>query len=290
MFSRLINRRKAVKDRAPGSAAETPTTVTPTTTGAMPAAAPAMPPPSAAVSKSSRRRSRRRSSGLTGPSSSKGLLDEEAFDFFLSHHQALGGDQCQILYLVLQEQSYRVWYDMHATDLTKEGMRQGIVRSAAYVLLLTDGVLEREFVQFEARTALEENKHIILLYEPDAAHGGVIDPKTGKVDVRKLKSQAPKDLRGPLFDDIELIPFERRNYRQKAMIEEMARRANVVPSVTQHVVKFDTGFDALAMPRQKAAEFARGFRSWILKLVEDWYKQNEPWSQGSSLCCFVCFD
>jgi hypothetical protein len=38
-------------------------------------------------------------------------------------------------------------YDNRAKDLTKEGMRRGIQQAAAFLLFLSDGVLERPFCQ-----------------------------------------------------------------------------------------------------------------------------------------------
>jgi hypothetical protein len=42
---------------------------------------------------------------------------------------------------------FAVWYDNRASDLTKEGMREGIVQAAAFLLCLSDGVLERPFCE-----------------------------------------------------------------------------------------------------------------------------------------------
>jgi hypothetical protein len=45
-------------------------------------------------------------------------------------------------------------YDNRAKDLTKEGMRRGIQQAAAFLLFLSEGVLERPFCQFEIREAM----------------------------------------------------------------------------------------------------------------------------------------
>ena len=57
-----------------------------------------------------------------------------------------------------------MWYDNRADDLTKEGMLKGIKRAAAFVLFLSQGVLERPYCQLEIRHALELNKPIVLLH------------------------------------------------------------------------------------------------------------------------------
>ena len=58
----------------------------------------------------------------------------------------------------------QVWYDNRADDLTKEGMLKGIERAAAFVLFLSQGVLERPYCQLEIRHALALKKPIILLH------------------------------------------------------------------------------------------------------------------------------
>jgi hypothetical protein len=67
--------------------------------------------------------------------------------FFLSHCQSTGGDQTNAIYLELQKLGFSCWYDNRATDLTKEGMRKGIVHAAAFLLFLSKGVLERPFCE-----------------------------------------------------------------------------------------------------------------------------------------------
>jgi hypothetical protein len=47
----------------------------------------------------------------------------------------------------MELRGFAVWYDNRASDLTKEGMREGIVQAAAFLLFLSDGVLERPFCE-----------------------------------------------------------------------------------------------------------------------------------------------
>ena len=58
----------------------------------------------------------------------------------------------------------QVWYDNRADDLTKEGMLKGIERAAAFVLFLSQGVLERPYCQMEIRHALALKKPVVLLH------------------------------------------------------------------------------------------------------------------------------
>ena len=47
----------------------------------------------------------------------------------------------------MERLGFAVWYDNRASDLTKEGMREGIVQAAAFLLFLSHGVLERPFCE-----------------------------------------------------------------------------------------------------------------------------------------------
>ena len=58
----------------------------------------------------------------------------------------------------------RLQYDNRADDLTKEGMLKGIERAAAFVLFLSQGVLERPYCQMEIRHALALRKPMVLLH------------------------------------------------------------------------------------------------------------------------------
>ena len=58
----------------------------------------------------------------------------------------------------------QVWYDNRASDLTKEGMLQGIERAAAFILFLSADVLKRSYCQMEIRHALALKKPLVLLH------------------------------------------------------------------------------------------------------------------------------
>ena len=60
--------------------------------------------------------------------------------------------------------SARLQYDNRADDLTKDGMLKGIESSAAFVLFLSTGVLERPYCQMEIRHALALKKPVVLLH------------------------------------------------------------------------------------------------------------------------------
>ena len=60
--------------------------------------------------------------------------------------------------------SVRSQYDNRADDLTKDGMLKGIESSAAFVLFLSTGVLERPYCQMEIRHALALKKPIVFVH------------------------------------------------------------------------------------------------------------------------------
>ena len=58
----------------------------------------------------------------------------------------------------------QVWYDNRADDLTKEGMLKGIEQAVAFVLFLSQGVLESHYCQMEIRHALALKKPVLLVH------------------------------------------------------------------------------------------------------------------------------
>ena len=98
---------------------------------------------------------------------------------------------------------FKAWYDNRASDLTKEGMLKGIEQAAAFILFLSQGVLQRPYCQMEIRHALALKKPMVLLHESDARYGGF--------DFRAAHEEAPHDLQ-QLLDNNESLPFRRRGY------------------------------------------------------------------------------
>ena len=86
-----------------------------------------------------------------------------------------------------------------AEDLTKEGMLQGIQDSAAFLLFLSEGVLQRPYCQLEIRQALALNKPVVLCHESD--------PRFGSFDFSTAHSQAPPDLQQLLDQHESLVSF-----------------------------------------------------------------------------------
>ena len=74
-------------------------------------------------------------------------MKEREYDFYLIHSQATGQNQCHALYLQLCAAGATVWYDMQASDLTEQGMEQGLANSRNALIFLSDGLMGRKFCQ-----------------------------------------------------------------------------------------------------------------------------------------------
>eukprot|EP00935_MAST-01C_sp_MAST-1C-sp1_P002035 g2035.t1 len=136
------------------------------------------------------------------------LPEGTKFHFFLSHSQSTGADQANSLYLELERMGYVCWYDNRAEDLTKEGMRQGIIDSGAFIVFLSAGILSRPFCQFEIREAVAHKKLIVLIREFIIV--------ASFYDFYAEQQAAPADLRF-LTDEIESLPFRRRGTFHKQL-------------------------------------------------------------------------
>ena len=113
------------------------------------------------------------------------------------------------LELELQRLGFRSWLDNKARDLTKQGMQEGVAKTNCFLLFLSKGAMARPYVQFELRTAIKLQKHIVLVHETEGAHG--------KFDFASEKAAAPADLRAVL-DDTESIAYRRRDHERNAML------------------------------------------------------------------------
>ena len=60
-----------------------------------------------------------------------------AWEFFLSHHQALGGDMMQRLSLLFDNAGKTSWYDNRMLDKSEKAMEEGVKNCKNCVLLLT---------------------------------------------------------------------------------------------------------------------------------------------------------
>ena len=91
--------------------------------------------------------------------------------FFLSHKQANGGQTMAWLEGKLSGRDLFSWYDNMQDDRSEAGMMAGVEGSAVFLLFLTEGCIERYFVQAEMRQAFKLGKPFMLMYETDDRFG-----------------------------------------------------------------------------------------------------------------------
>ena len=83
------------------------------------------------------------------------------YHLFISHMQAEASGEVGLLYHKLEGMGVHCWRDMNATDLTTGGMRQGVLDSEVFLLLLSSSVLSRAFCLKEIGWAIEFKKHVV---------------------------------------------------------------------------------------------------------------------------------
>ena len=74
-------------------------------------------------------------------------LKEREYDFYIIHRQASGQDQCGNLAKLLEQAGAKVWYDMQASDLTDQGMKDGLANSRNALIFLSDGLMDSGWCQ-----------------------------------------------------------------------------------------------------------------------------------------------
>ena len=52
------------------------------------------------------------------------LPSEKKYHFFISHSQATGGDQANLITNHLEKRGLKIWYDNNMDDVTAEAMKQ----------------------------------------------------------------------------------------------------------------------------------------------------------------------
>eukprot|EP01047_Picozoa_sp_COSAG01_P078423 COSAG01_NODE_14487_length_1447_cov_2.751484_1_plen_151_part_00 len=85
----------------------------------------------------------RKATGTLPPASTTPINQPGCWDFFLSHAQALAGDQVKMLCFLLRQrqkpdgQPYTVWYDNDMDDCSTEAMIEGVAHCANFLLFLS---------------------------------------------------------------------------------------------------------------------------------------------------------
>eukprot|EP01051_Picozoa_sp_SAG22_P029947 SAG22_NODE_11353_length_489_cov_0.825641_1_plen_104_part_10 len=65
------------------------------------------------------------------------LNEPGIWEFFGSHHQALGGDQMKTMSLLFEKEGKTVWYDNGKLDKSENAMEEGVKHCQNFVLMLT---------------------------------------------------------------------------------------------------------------------------------------------------------
>jgi len=88
------------------------------------------------------------------------------YDVFLSHKQLNGADLAHSIKLQLQALRPNLRAFLDVDDLHEvHKLEEFVSKSKNFVLLITDGVLDRPFVQLECKAALQMKKNIILVHD-----------------------------------------------------------------------------------------------------------------------------
>ena len=150
------------------------------------------------------------------------------YHFFLSHKQANGGQTMAWLEGKLSGRDLLSWYDNMQEDRSEAGMMAGVKGSAVFLLFLTEGTIERYFVQREMSEAFSLRKPFMLMYETDDRFGR---PDFGAE--MKAKRQKGKDGEyllteeqiAWLFGECVGIPVRREAHELSSMLEEIETHA-----------------------------------------------------------------
>ena len=163
------------------------------------------------------------------------LKGSNKWHFFISHMQSNGGDQCSTLCAQLKQRGWSVWYDNEMSEFDEdtpgsidaEGMKEGARDSAVFILFMTKGIFTRPFVRLEVKEAVKSGKPIMLLHE--------IDDRHGKFDF-DTTTNVPKEFQpiaANLLRDNESIGWERRGFKQEAVIDQIKQKFYQALGVSQ---------------------------------------------------------
>jgi hypothetical protein len=119
----------------------------------------------------------------------------------------------------LEKRGLKIWYDNNMEEITESGMKEGVVKSKALIVLLTSGMMGRPFCQKEIRWALEFNLDIVGVAEQDPRRGPVVFEEEKAL----ARASGAPELES-LVDDLEFIPFRRRRFEAEGMYAEIVKR------------------------------------------------------------------
>jgi len=96
----------------------------------------------------------------------KPKVDDGSWDLFISHRQLNGGDLAQSIKLQLELVSPSIKVFLDVDDLNHlQILEKNVINSRNFLLLITEGSIDRPFVQKEIRYALNSKKNIIIVHD-----------------------------------------------------------------------------------------------------------------------------
>ena len=100
------------------------------------------------------------------------LAKHQVFDLFLSHAQDFGQDQVATIKSALEKllPSVNIFLDVECLD-DLHVLDELVQASAAVLLFLTKGCLQRHFVRLEIKSAVQKKIKMIVVQETDTRHG-----------------------------------------------------------------------------------------------------------------------
>jgi hypothetical protein len=115
-----------------------------------------------------------------------------------------------------------------------DGMMNGVQGSCALLLILTDGVLTRPFVQLELVTALLFERPVVMVYETDVR-------KQGFAPMDQIIKQAPMPI-ATLFELFVAIAYRRESYERVSMIQRTVStmRTPLILAIREHIAANET--------------------------------------------------
>lgn len=169
------------------------------------------------------------------------------YHLFISHAQSEASGDVGTLFFLFEQMGVNVWRDMNQTDLTSEGMRQGVFDSDVFIVFLTNSYLSRKFCLLELTWALEFGKPIIIIREEEERfwpfnlerwqQNRCTRIKGGEWTVGGLQTTyetcppSVRDLIEMRATDGSMLPFRRRDFEANAMTREIVRQASCFPRV-----------------------------------------------------------
>lgn len=93
----------------------------------------------------------------------------DEYDLFISHYQYNGGQLALIIKLLLEKKDpeLKIFLDVDSNMKTIHNLENFIKKSQNILLLITEGVFNRPFVQLELKSALKYNKNIITIWDKE---------------------------------------------------------------------------------------------------------------------------